>query len=111
MVALTPNAEVNVLVAQRAREAWLVPDLYALPPSAHDGGLFSVLDDLGGHVAVARPADPSEWDERIRAGATRDATIAGGAALPLALLRGDGARPFGGGIEPGDRVVLLEPGA
>jgi Kef-type K+ transport system membrane component KefB len=127
VVALTPNAEVNVLVAQRAREAWLVPELYALLPSADDGGLYSVLDGLGGHVLFARPADPSEWDERIRAGATRDATvavgdaadavseaaqaIARGAALPLALIRGDGARPFGAGIEPGDRVVLLEPGA
>jgi len=125
VVALTPNAEVNVLVAQRARERWLVEDLYALLPGERDGGLFTVLEGLGGRVLFARPADPAAWDARIRSGGTREVTVevgdgpnattdlarslTAGAWLPLALVRGDAVRPFGDDLEEGDRVIVLEP--
>ncbi|NBC97292.1 MAG: sodium:proton exchanger, partial [Deinococcus-Thermus bacterium] len=123
VVALTPNAEVNVLVVQRARERWLVEDLYALLPGERDGGLFAVLEGLGGRVLFARPADPAAWDARIRSGGTREVTVevgddpnaatdlarrlTAGAWLPLALVRGDAVRPFGDDLEEGDRVIVL----
>jgi Kef-type K+ transport system membrane component KefB len=125
VVALTPNPEVNVLVAQHARERWLVPELYALLPRERDGGLFGVLEGLGGRVLFARPADPAVWDARIRSGEAREVTIevgddpdapaqlarrlTSGAPLPLALVRGEAVRPFGGDLEVGDRVIVLEP--
>jgi Kef-type K+ transport system membrane component KefB len=125
VVAVTPNAEVNVLVAQRARERWLVEDLYALLPGERDGGLFAVLEGLGGRVLFARPADPAAWDARIRSGGAREVTVevgegpnaatdlarrlTSGAWLPLALVRGEAVRPFGGDLEEGDRVIVLEP--
>ena len=127
VAAATPNAEINVLVTQRARETWLVPNLYALLPREDDGGLFAVLDAMGGHALFAGPMDPVAWDARIGEGQAAEAVWTVGAepdaaaetarrltqrrVLPLALLRGEGARPFGGDLEPGDRVVVLEPTA
>ena len=125
VVALTPNAEVNVLVVQRARERWLVEDLYALLPGERDGGLFAVLEGMGGRVLFARPADPAAWDARIRGGGAREVTVevgdgpnaatdlarrlTAGAWLPLALVRGEAVRPFSDDLEEGDRVIVLEP--
>ena len=100
-------------------------DLYALLPGERDGGLFTVLEGLGGRVLFARPADPAAWDARIRSGGTREVTVevgdgpnattdlarslTAGAWLPLALVRGDAVRPFGDDLEEGDRVIVLEP--
>lgn len=123
VVALTANPEVNVLAVQRARERWLVPDLTALLPSEGDGGLFTVLEGLGGHVAFARAVDVAAWDAAIEAGAvvrdevevgddaeavrTAGRAIADGDGLPLVVRRGETVVPFGGPLETGDRVVLL----
>lgn len=123
VVALTANPEVNVLAVQRARERWLVPDLTALLPSEGDGGLFTVLEGLGGHVAFARAVDVAAWDAALARGATEtdeievggdeDAVraagraIADGEALPLVVRRGEAVVPFGGPLEAGDRVVTL----
>ena len=123
LIALTPNPEVNVLVAQRARERWLVPELFALLPREKDGGLFAVLDSIGGHVLFARPADVAEWDAHIRSGSAEtvawtvdDADDAPRAmagrllapgVLALALRRGDAVAPFGGELLPGDTIEVL----
>ena len=123
LVAATPNPEVNVLVAQRARERWLVPELFAALPREQDGGLFAVLEGMGGKVLFARPADPSAWDARIRSGAAEEdrwtvgdepgaadelaARLLSPDALPLAVRRGAAVRPFGGELESGDVIEVL----
>lgn len=123
LIALTPNPEVNVLVAQRARERWLVPQLYALLPREEDGGLFAVLEGIGGHVLFARPADVAAWDAHVREGTAESVAwtvgdeedgpramagrLLGPGVLALALRRGDAVEPFGGELLPGDTVEVL----
>ncbi len=124
VVALTPNAEVNVLAVQRARERWLVPDLVALLPREDDSGLATVLDGLQGETAFGRPIDLTEWDEAVMAGQVQEAEVVvgddeadaeeitrrvqEGESLPVVIRRGESVRPFGGQLEPGDVVVTLE---
>jgi len=122
LVALTPNPEVNVLTAQRARERWLVPEVMALLPREHDGGLFSVLEAIGGHVAFGRPVDLIAWDARLAEGEVQEdvetitednvstlaAELAEGPRLPLAVVRGGAAVPFGKELPNEGEVLVLE---
>ncbi|MEX2500993.1 MAG: cation:proton antiporter [Trueperaceae bacterium] len=124
VIATTPNQEVNVLVAQRARETWLVPGLYALLPRADETGLMSVLSSLGGEPVFGRLADAELWDAAIAGGGIGEVEVRvdadgrlpsemqervdDGTALPLVLQRGDAVKPIGTGrFASGDRVVLL----
>ncbi len=124
VVATTPNQEVNVLAAQRAREIWLVPQLFALLPRADDTGLQSVLANLGGEPVFGRLANAPIWDAAIRSGSTDEVEVEAddegrlppdvqervdaGTALPLVVRRGDAVRPVGTGtFLPHDRVTVL----
>lgn len=62
LLAVTPNPAVNVLVAQRAREAFLVPTVRALLRPDSDSGLYAVLDAIGSTPLFAAPIDFARWD-------------------------------------------------
>ena len=124
LIALTPNAEVNALVAQLARTAFLVPDVHVL--GSGDATGQSVLSEhLGVTSLYGGTATLGEWDYRIdhgrveRAGLPLEASRAPDdlyrmlqkerESLPLALRRGDAYLPFHSGTElqPEDRVIFL----
>ena len=122
-VALTPNAEVNVLSAQRAREEFMAPQLYALLTKESDGGLFRLLDELGAHTLFVTPVDLNAWDGRLAARevARLRRTIGDEEAgsvtalhhapdeLPLVVARGDKRLLFRAleRLEPGDQILTL----
>jgi Kef-type K+ transport system membrane component KefB len=62
LLAVTPNPAVNVLVAQRAREAFMVPTVRAVLRPDSDSGLFAVLEVVGGKPLFGAPIDFSRWD-------------------------------------------------
>ena len=66
LLAVTPNPAVNVLVAQRARERFLVPRVRALLRPDSDGGLYAVLDAIGAALLFGSPIDVGRW-ERVAA--------------------------------------------
>lgn len=122
-VTFTPNAEVNVLSAQRAREGFMVPNLYALLTKESDGGLFKLLDTLGAHTLFVNPIDLNSWDGRLimREVVRFQHTIHDEEMsafqrlhhapdeLPLVVSRGEKHFLFRAleGLEPGDRVLTL----
>ncbi len=62
LIAVTPNPAVNVLVAQRAREAFLVPTVRAVLRPDSDQGLYAVLDAIGAAPLFGAPIDFARWD-------------------------------------------------
>jgi len=65
VLALTPNTEVNILVAQLVRNAFSVPDIFVLLTRTEKGALRSMLNDI-----VAKPIDEkdinlTDWDEHL----------------------------------------------
>jgi Kef-type K+ transport system membrane component KefB len=126
VIALTPNPAVNVLVAQLARDTFMVADVRALMLPDSDGGLFDVLDRQGARPLFGAPIDYDRW-ERVAeaAGASglrpiaaeralreldaADPDLGAYGALPLLVRRGGVARLFGDGapLEPSDEVLAL----
>jgi Kef-type K+ transport system membrane component KefB len=62
VVALTPNPAVNVLIAQRTREEFLIPSVRAMVTPDSDAGLLEVLDSVGGAVLFGEPIDFVQWE-------------------------------------------------
>ena len=62
LLAVTPNPAVNVLVAQRAREAFMVPTVRAVLRPDSDSGLYAVLETIGGKPLFGAPIDFARWD-------------------------------------------------
>lgn len=130
LIAATPNPVVNVLVAQRAREAFLVPRVSALLKPDADSGLVDTLASIGGRPLFGAPVDVDRWRriaaddaspvEVVDADAARalvraaDPDVGSRALLPLAVRRGEAWRAFddAGALQDDDRVfVLRDPGA
>ncbi len=126
LLAVTPNPAVNVLVAQRAREAFVVPTVRALMRPDSDGGLFAVLDSIGASTLFGAPIDFPRWDavagrtprstletvdvERVRATVrASDADLGAHDLLPLFVRRDGRLRVFGdlGEVEDDDEVLAL----
>ena len=122
VLAATPNALVNVLVAQRAREDFVVPDVRAALTHEDQGGLFDVLESFGGRPLFASPVDVAGVDrilaERAMEGRPNGLEIVASeevddlepaGVLPLAVRGREGTTLFDGWQElrPDDRVVVL----
>jgi Kef-type K+ transport system membrane component KefB len=65
LVAMTPNAEINVLVAQLAREVFLVPKLYVVTTDNPDSGLHLLLQEPMVDTLPIRTQELYEWDRRL----------------------------------------------
>lgn len=125
LVAATPNPVVNVLVAQRAREAFLVPRVLALLKPDVDAGLADTLASIGGRPLFGAPVDTDRWRSIAAGGDAHvveiavaearalvvavDPDVGSHADLPLVVQRGEAWRPFDGadGLLDGDRVYAL----
>jgi Kef-type K+ transport system membrane component KefB len=126
VLAITPNPAVNVLVAQRAREEFLVSTVQAMLKPDSDRGLFDVLTAIGAVPLSGSPIGFLHWDavaERIDASwielngsaETAAALAAAGRGpdartlLPVFVRRGATLRLFGGVSQllEGDRVLAI----
>ncbi len=127
LIAMTPNAEVNALAAERARLAFYVPEVYVLH-TGNDEGHQVLVQHLGAHTLFGGPVDLAVWDVRLdhdEASVTQvtleealPATTlferlgAGIERLPLAVAREGASLPFHADLElaSGDRVFVLHRG-
>lgn len=125
LIALTPNSEVNALVAQKARSDFYVPTICVVHAGDADGH-EALVDHLQIHTAFAGQVSVPEWDYRIeherteRMGLTLERLLTPDElfrqlqrhrkSLPLAVRRGDEYIPFYSGLTllQGDRVVMLQ---
>lgn len=126
LATLTPNAEVNALVAQMARSTYLIPEILLLHDGVHQSGHVASLEHLGASTLFGAPVGIAEWDHWIDHGnvderrlqvthpttalAWREEAGLDGQALPLAVDRAGERLPFhtGQSLQPGDEVILLE---
>ena len=123
LLALTPNAEVNMLTAQLARNTFLVPHTYVLLSKSHGEALDSLLTEIGAEALFAEPVEIGDWDRWIARGEVAKAEHdisevidresfakgLGEKSLPLLVARG-GERFLLGAVrklEPGDKVIAL----
>lgn len=125
LVAMTPNAEINVLVAQLAREVFLVPKLYVVTTDNPDSGLHLLLQEPMVDTLPIRTQELYEWDRRLTHHRVEQVThlIEADKALdkvqyqapythhhlPLAVRRGPERLLFLGAetLQPGDEVISL----
>lgn len=124
LIAATPNAEVNALTAQLARNEFEVPDVHVLR-GEDEIGHAAVLDHLNVTTLFAGPVVITDWDywiqhERVeRAGLNLERLLAPSAlykelqtwqtTVPLAIRRDDRYLPYHGGskLQKDDRVIVL----
>jgi Kef-type K+ transport system membrane component KefB len=125
LVAMTPNAEINVLVAQLAREVFLVPKLYVVTTNNPDSGLHLLLQEPMVDTLPIRTQELYEWDRRLTHHRVEQIThlietdkVLDSAQyqapythqhLPLAVRRGPERLVFLGTetLQPGDEVISL----
>ncbi len=120
LIALTPNAEVNVLVAQRAREHFLTPELRVLVTEKSSTELVELLEDLKAKPLFMNPINILEWDDKLLHNQAQtilqtfeqpnDAIkFQNPALLPLLVTRGKIRKLFNlQDLEPGDMVLSLK---
>jgi Kef-type K+ transport system membrane component KefB len=123
VIAMTPNPAVNVLVAQRARETFLISDVRAMMQPNSDAGLFDLLDGLGAAPLFGAPIEFWRWeaqaeargDQSLTETTTSDmlATSDGRDRLALLVDQGEGLRVFDGlgGLQADDHLRVLEAGS
>lgn len=129
-IAMTSNAEVNVLAAQLAREVFLVPSIHVTMAGPDRGAHEELIRPLEATTLFAAPSDIATWDHVVDQGSYRirwipvpaDATggrstidpaswVGEAPRLPLMVRSGKGAELFHTGVKlsPGDTVIFLEP--
>ena len=124
VIGITPNAEVNVLVAKRAHEQFLVPDLHALLVSEKDSGLYRQLEHISAHPLYHVSININNWNNRVRNGLAGEIIctigedggkevrqrLERGEILPLTVERGEETMIFAREQElrEGDKVIALE---
>lgn len=62
LVALTPNAEVNLLSAQLARSRFGIPSIHVAMPEEATGSMLTMMDDIEAKLLFGRKVDLNEWD-------------------------------------------------
>ncbi|MGH3443531.1 MAG: monovalent cation:proton antiporter family protein [Nitriliruptorales bacterium] len=125
LLALTTNAEVNLLAARLASELFGVGAVQAAVGSSLTRSRQEMLEGFGGGILYGRPIEIHLWDLWLELGQTRRETVsitaatpveeiterieAGDVTLPLAVKRGDEMLvfPSTGLLETGDEIRLL----
>ena len=123
LIGMTPNAEVNVLVAKRAHEEFFIPELYALLVTEGDGGLYRQLEHIGANSLYTTSINLNNWNNRLRNNRADEVLLRVGSRekeeivqyfnrgdlLPLVVRRGDERILYTGGGEllDGDEVFSL----
>jgi Trk K+ transport system NAD-binding subunit len=118
LIALTPNPQVNVMIAQRARELFLVPDLRIHLTIKDDKELLEIMNELSAKPLFATSVDILEWDEKLLANQVQTVSqtieqtdaksLETGLVLPLLVIRGQMRKLFNSQeLEPGDKVLTL----
>ncbi len=125
VLAITPNPAVNALVAQRAREDFLVPTVRAMLKPDSDGGLFDVVAAHGASPLCGAPFDFARWEAVARRSGEElveltaaearerlgevDPDVGARDLLPLLVRRGSVVRLFAGveKLQEGDRVLAI----
>jgi NhaP-type Na+/H+ or K+/H+ antiporter len=127
-VALSPNAEVNMLFLQRAKQEGRLSSLYAAVGRQRDTTSIELIHRAGGHVLFGRAEQLDLWPVRLRRelatlwrlrmSAVSDATRKSepdvqsapeGIVLPLAVERGGRMWPVGDELKlrRGDELTVL----
>jgi Kef-type K+ transport system membrane component KefB/Trk K+ transport system NAD-binding subunit len=65
LIAMTQNAEINVLTAKRSHEEFYVPRIFAAILNERDTGLIKQLNGIGGKHLFNKIIDLAEWDQKI----------------------------------------------
>ncbi|HET56501.1 MAG TPA: sodium:proton exchanger [Ignavibacteria bacterium] len=65
LISMTPNAEVNVLIAKRSYEEFLVPQIFAAIIDEREKGLIKQLETVGGKLLFDRKVNILEWENMI----------------------------------------------
>ncbi|MFQ6608449.1 MAG: cation:proton antiporter [Fidelibacterota bacterium] len=68
IISLTPNEEVNLLFAQKAKEEGKVPHLLVGLKSGLEGVTPEMVHNIGGSILFARPRDLEVWSVRLKQG-------------------------------------------
>jgi voltage-gated potassium channel Kch len=125
LVAATPNAEVNMLIAQMAIESG-VPEVSVMLRDS-DAQMFSSLLDESGVTVVRVPETLTDWEHAVSTGEASVETIDAPRSLdqsrnrsgppvpdhpgwfPIAVLNSSGPQAFtqGADINSGDRILVL----
>lgn len=124
LLALTPNDEINVLVADLAHEDFGVPDIRVAfhGDGTNNGNTRRLLANRHANALFEVPVDVDRWGRWLDDGQAAVTTIvatepeelfrrltSGRAGLPLAVVRGDDVLPFPRveRLYEGDRVTLV----
>ena len=121
LIALTPNAEVNVLIARRAHDEHFVPQIHALLSKDNDRSLLKLLEQINAQPLFLNPAELLHWDEKLNQRQAQallkeldpkealHEQLQEKTYLPLLVQRGSEKRIFVSlaELEPGDRVLAL----
>lgn len=126
LVAMTPNNEVNVLVAQQARAVFEVPSVHVLNSGPSNKGLSSAMRHLSARFLFGGEVPVERWDQKLseRAVDSREVTVdpelsrdnttdeatEDDPSLILAVWRDDGLQPYDGAeLRESESVILLAP--
>jgi voltage-gated potassium channel Kch len=122
LLALTPNVEVNVLVADLAHEEFGVPEIRIATSVGSNGATSNLLVNRRADPLFDLPVDVARWSRWLEEGDAAVTTIvvedpeaslerlrSGRAGLPLAVVRDDDVVPFPlvDRLRAGDRVTLV----
>jgi hypothetical protein len=121
LIAVTANAEVNLLAANLATSRFGIPEVYVALATDSASGMFEMLEDLGGELLFGRPVDIASWDADLDQGrldeldyemvdpemvtelnSSGDLSNKAVATLSLAVESEAGIKPFSPGVEIGD---------
>ena len=106
-VSLTGNSEINVLAAQVAHEAFLIPNIHVLLSPSDEAAHVSLLEPIGGSTIFSRKIELNKWDHKIQQGnftvheyevqaevsprkVTKELITAEGEVLPVSYTDGNG---------------------
>ena len=124
LLALTPNAEVNTLVARMARDVFHVPEVQVM--NSGSAGHEALVEHLGLSTLFAGEVDVAEWDYHVDHGTAEQNRVPLAremttetlfreltrelSSLPLAIERDETYLPFSSSVtlEEGDRIITLQ---